>query len=119
MIHTIVDCILTAYGAYWMGDTIRDLFLARRQKAAEKAKSVIEDQAINYCVHQYHSGAVGYICPQCNMTITLVDKSCDAERIGLFKYCDCAEYIKGHFHFLCAGCGFKSVMRTAADKEKK
>lgn len=45
----------------------------------------------------------GYKCPACtNIAIPTAYKP---------KWCECEEYPKGHYHFVC-DCGFKAVMRT-------
>lgn len=48
----------------------------------------------------------GFMCPKCS------EQDVNKEQP---KYCRCEELPKGHFHFVCAACGFDAVMRTYDD----
>lgn len=47
--------------------------------------------------------AYGYKCPKCEVL--------SVPETYTPKFCECAEYECGHFHFECV-CGFKAIMRT-------
>jgi len=66
--------------------------------------------------HRIDDGSIPYIrwqstkqqdcleCPKCKYGTPVHKKHP--------KFCECAEYHTGHYHFECAVCTFKAIMRT-------
>jgi len=54
-----------------------------------------------------HGGSsYGFLCPKCEYT----NKNRASHQI-----CECSEYHSLHFHFECADCKYKNIMRTKDD----
>ena len=86
------------------GGAVYGFILARRRFSKFRFKP---DQLGTYpWLYMEHKG---FYCPKC---INIAKNKTQPQ------LCNCEEYHREHFHFECMGCGFKTKMRTADDKEK-
>jgi len=54
-------------------------------------------------------------CVKCTSWSQFVPSDKSIRPRAFEKICECAEYPKPHFHFVCTHCSFKTIMRTADD----
>jgi hypothetical protein len=84
------------------------IYQSFRTKYIKSSEPDTKANTIPYAWYESSCGMqFGFACIKCG--------SCDVNR-SLFPICECEEYIKEHFHFMCRGCKFKAVMRTADDR---
>lgn len=92
--------LIIAGGAALIGGKVGHFFGKRKKKVVRP-----NDGSIAYNWRQYSTtgGKVwGFACPKCPRI----------QSGNQQKFCECAEYFEGHFHFGCSACGFKAIMRS-------
>lgn len=85
------------------GASLGTQFLLKKRAARVDAHG-----ALPWSIYKRQNGRHGFKCPKC------INIHCNTAQPDL---CSCLEYPRDHFHFKCGDCGFKSLLRTADDKE--